>query len=248
LPEAVHELCKKEQKVDVEARLVGKTLYLSCSVEGLIGLDLNFQKEALETLEGVMLSGTRASLSTDAKVDFLIVKVKDARLGSVITLIRYVPDIKGLLYMRYSRSDFEDRLVIETDGAQDPTTAAETPREISLPEFMARLISSRLHRQITGNPLVSVFLRITQVRGRVEDGVLILALERAEQDALPLATNEILEAAVAEVAVDVAEKFDPKGVLIQNVRLEENDGRLLWEKPLLALQTRVKSTEKKKRD
>lgn len=247
MPEAVHDLCKKEQKLDVQARLVGKTLYLTCSLDGLIGLDLDFQKEALETLEGVMLSGTRAALSTDAKVDFLSMKVKDARLGSAITLLRYIPDIKGLIYMRYSRNDFEDRLVLETDGAEVSPDDQASLHDITLPEFIARLVSSRLHRQLTGNPLVSVFLRISQVRGRVEEGVLILRLERAEHDALTLSTTDVLEAAVAEVAVDVTKKFDPDGLLIQDVRVEENNGHVLWQKPLRALQDRVKTTEKKKK-
>jgi hypothetical protein len=56
-------------------RVFGENLCSSPVPGRLIGLDLDFQKEALETLEGVMLSGTRASLSTDAKVDFLSMKV-----------------------------------------------------------------------------------------------------------------------------------------------------------------------------
>lgn len=63
-----------------------------------------------------MLSGTRASLSTDAPVDFLVVQAKDPRLKASITILRYIPDIKGLIYMRYSRSDFEDRMVLESDA------------------------------------------------------------------------------------------------------------------------------------
>lgn len=247
MPEAVRDLCKKEQKLDVDARLVGKTLYLSCALEGLIGLNLDFQKEALETLEGVMLSGTRASLSTDAKVDFLAMKVKDARLGSAITLLRYIPDIKGLIYMRYSRNDFENRLVIETDGAADPADSPETFTDITMSEFIARLVSSRLHRQLTGNPLVSVFLRITQVRGRVsEEGELVLVLERLEDDDLSPSSIDVLDAAVAEVAVDVTKKYDSDGLLVHTVRIEDSDGRLLWQKPLRALHDRVTSTEKKK--
>lgn len=115
-----------------------------------------------------------------------------------------------------------------------------------MPEFIARLVASRLHRQLTGNPLVSVFLRITQVRGRVEEGVLILALERPEDDELLPSSIDVLEAAVAEVAVDVTKKFDPDGLLVQDVRIEDKGGRLLWQKPLRALQTQIKSPERKR--
>lgn len=240
LPEAVRELCLKEQKLEVDVRLLGKTLALSCDLEGLIGLDLDFKKEALETLEGVMLSGTRASLSTDAEVDFLFMRVRDPRLGSSISLLRYIPDIKGLIYMRYSRADFEERLVIETDGEEDPETADALWHDITMPEFMARLISSRLHRQLTQNPLVSVFLRISRVRGRVENGVLILQLERTETEPLPPITADILESAVAEVTLNTVKKYDSEGTLIQTVRLEETAGTLLWEKSLSDLTSTVK--------
>jgi hypothetical protein len=96
-----------------------------------------------------MLSGTRASLSTDAKVDFLSVRVADPRLGSSITLLRYVPDIKGILiYMRYSRDDFEDRrLVIEPMGRPIPTRL----RKNSTTSPCRNLWVDSLHRACTAN-------------------------------------------------------------------------------------------------
>lgn len=230
LPEAVRALCLKEQKVDVQAHLVGHTLYMSCAVDGLIGVDLDFDKKALETLEGVMLSGTRASLSTDAKVDFLAIRVADSRLGSSITLLRHVPDIKGLLYMRFSRDDFESRLVIETDGAPDPDVSLDEQKEITLPDFMARLIASRLHRQLTGNPLVSVFLRVNQVRGRADEGEVVLVCLRAEDEPLSESSLAVLDAAVTEVSLDVFKKYDPDEAYFRGVRLEDDKGRVLFQK------------------
>lgn len=233
LPEAVRELCLKEQKVDVNAHVVGRTLYMSCAVDGLVGVDLDFDKKALETLEGVMLSGTRASLSTDAKVDFLSVQVADSRLGSSITLLRYVPDIKGLLYMRYSRDDFETRLVIETDGGPNSNnvSSVEEDKDVTMPDFVARLIASRLHRQLTGNPLVSVFLRVSQVRGRTDErGEIVLMFVRPEDEALSESSLAVLDAAVAEVASDVFKKYDPDGQIFHSVRLDDDKGRVLSQK------------------
>jgi hypothetical protein len=138
--------------------------------------------------------------------------------------------------------------VIETDGAEEtpkdsPTLSTTSP----CPNLSPVSFRPASTANLTGNPLVSVFLRITQVRGRVDDGVLILTLDRAEHDALTLSTTDVLEAAVAEVVVDVTKKFDPEGLLIQDVRVQENNGHVLWEKPLRDLQARVKSTEKKKK-
>jgi hypothetical protein len=245
LPETVRALCLKEQKVDVDARLVGHTLYMSCAVDGLIGITLDFDKKALETLEGVMMSGTRASLSTDAKVDFLSVRVADARLGSSITLLRYVPDIKGILYMRYSRDDFESRLVIETDGAPDPDASPEEQHDIALPEFVGRLIASRLHRQLTGNPLVSVFLRVSDVRSRVENGDVVLVIVFADDDLVSDSSMPVLEAAVQEVAVDVFKKYDPDGSYFQGVRLEDGKSRVLSQKTRSELFSNLVVNDKK---
>lgn len=245
LPETVRELCLKEQKVDVSARQVGRTLYMSCAVDGLIGVDLDFDKKALETLEGVMLSGTRASLSTDAKLDFLSVRVADARLGSSITLLRYVPDIKGLLYMRYSRDDFESRLVIETEGAPNDAVSIEEDKDVTMPDFVARLIASRLHRQLTGNPLVSVFLRVSQVRGRTDErGEVVLMFVRPEDETLSESSLAVLDAAVAEVALDVFKKYDPEGHVFHSVRLDDDKGRVLSQKSRSALTLNLTGVDK----
>src|SRR5689334_14755097 len=81
LVESVKELCKKEYNLDVDSRLVGRTLYVSCVLDGLVGHDLGLQGETLDKLEGAMLSATRVALSTDAEVNFLLLKARDSRLG-----------------------------------------------------------------------------------------------------------------------------------------------------------------------
>jgi hypothetical protein len=229
LPEAVRELCLKEQKIDVRARLVGKTLYIACDLEGLVTDDLDFRRDTLETFEGLMLSGTRASLSTDATVDFLVVQAKDPRLKASITILRYIPDIKGLIYMRYSRSDFEDRMVLESD-AESTEASTATWHDVDVAEFMARLVASRLQRRLSGNPLVSVMLQIRSIRGRVEGGDLILTLERGDKASTDSPVNAVLETAVQEVASDVLRKYDPQSAEVQRVGLEDDRGTALWDR------------------
>ncbi len=207
--------------------MVGKTLYIAFDLEGLVTDDLDFRRETLETFEGVMLSGTRASLSTDAKVDFLVVQAKDPRLKASIRLLRYIPDIRGLIYMRYSRSDFEDRLVLESDAVT--SEAPEPMRDVTLSEYMARLLSSRLQRRLTGNPLVSALLQIHSLRGRASGGTLFLVLARSGETSPETPVNSVLETAIKEIAADVFKKYDSRGALIQRVVLEEEDGQWLWE-------------------
>src|SRR3712207_6141900 len=116
-----------------------------------------------------MLSSTRVALSSDADVQFLVVKLRDARLGTTITLLRHFPDIKSFYYMQISRSDFDDRLVMET-GASEAEEGAARGRDITMTEYLARLMASRLTRQFSENPLVSAFLQIRRIEGTYADG------------------------------------------------------------------------------
>lgn len=214
----------------MQTRLAGKTLYVACVLDGLVGRDLGLQQDSLKKLEGAMLSSTRAALSTDAEIDFLAVKARDSRLGATVTLVRYFPDIKGLIFFRLSRSDFEDRLVLESESAPEAEKPEEW-RDISMTEFMARLAASRLQRQFTSNPLISVFLQVRRVTGLFQGGVLQLQLDKFDASATdnPL-VQEIVRGAVEDTVKDILLKYRAAGV-ITRVLLKDNAGRLLLDIP-----------------
>jgi hypothetical protein len=231
----------KEYDLQADAHLSGKTLYVSCVLDGLVGKDLGLQKETLDKLEGAMLSATRAALSTDAEVEFIGVKAKDSRLGVTVTLVRYFPDIKGLIYLRLSRSDFEDRLIMETESEPEPAASEEWP-DISMTEFMARLAASRLHRQFTSNPLVSVFLQVHKVEGFYQDGTLGFRLIKSGESDPNVLMDEVLRNAVTEVVSDVVKKYD-KNKIVRRVTLTEDSGRMLLNLEARDLLEKPKSLE-----
>jgi hypothetical protein len=166
------------------------------------------------------------------------------------TLLRYIPDIKGLIYTRFSRTDFENRLVLESD-----TIASEDEdnrwHEITMPEFMARLVASRLQRQLTSNPLVGVFLKVESLKGEVRGNDLVVLLKRSGEETVSISGADdspasdrlrrreetsdwesrglsVLETALLSVASDVLTKYDAADD-IQRVLIEE-EGRTTWER------------------
>ncbi len=224
----MRDVCRREYHFDVTARPVGKTLYISCAPQHLVGADLGLQKETIERLYDALLTATRVALSTDAKIDFLVVKAKDSNTGVTVTLVRYVPDIKWYFYMRISRADFEDRGILEienADAAQDPANW----KDITLHEFMARLAASRLQQKITYNPLVSVFVRVHRVEGIFKDGVLTLRLDKFERLGSDVrsknghdAMDDILRQTVVSRVADAVEKYDdPRAV--DRIRVVEGE-------------------------
>jgi hypothetical protein len=214
--------------LDAEARLSGKTLYVLCLLEGLAGQELTPDSQALDKLEGAMLSATRVALSADAPIDFLVLKARDPRLGVTMSLVRYLPDIKSLMYMRIPRSDFENRLVVETNASPE-ADAPETWRDISMTEFLARLVASRLDRQLSSNPLMEALLNIRRLQGTFEEGTLVVHVELMEDaGGTTILSADVLKNALETVASDVIRKYKAEDV-VRRVALKDGLGRPLLE-------------------
>jgi hypothetical protein len=235
LDEAVRDICKREYDFDASARTVGKTLYASIKAQRLVTPELGLQKETIERLYDALLAVTRVALSTDAKIDFLVVKARDASTGVTLTLVRYVPDIKWYFYMRISRADFESRGIMEIDAGETPDDPASW-KDISMEEFIARLAASMLQQKITYNPLVSASLRVHKVQGTFKDGVLTVRMDKFERVAregrkaarLPNAADEVLRRVVVERVGDVVQKYDEKRS-VQRVRVVDDQARAMFD-------------------
>jgi hypothetical protein len=210
--EVLQKTCQKEYQLAVEARLVGKTFTVFCVVDGLLDNNFNLKEEFLNKLEGAMLSSTRVILSANVPVDFQVIQARDPHLGVTVTLLRYFPDIKGLIYMKHSQSDVQNRLVFEINEEKSPPNM-ETLREITLGEFIARLIAFRLEQQFSANPLMNALLQIHRIRGTVRDGKLILTINRNAD--VPWTSSSpgrtLFEQSVEKMAMDVLAKYNLRG-------------------------------------
>lgn len=230
--ELVQEICRKEYKRDVTAKLVGKTLYARHVIDDLVGTDLELQPKKLDALDDLLRVTNRVSQSTDATIEFIVLQLEDRRLATRLDLLQRFEDYKSLRNTRISQEDFQSRLVFEwAKGGSEETSE----RDFTLPDFMARLTASRLERNLTGNPLVNVLLEVQSIEGRVEDGVLILAVDQDEREPAETLSVGVLENAVSETVLDVAKKYDPSHVLVQSVRIENAKGKVRWTKSLAEL-------------
>ena len=82
-------MCSHDYQMSVETRHVGNNLQAFFWRVGLLQpSQLEMKPEAAESLERVLLCATRISLSTDAPLQFLEVKMMDALTGATVTLWR----------------------------------------------------------------------------------------------------------------------------------------------------------------
>ena len=168
--DSVKALFRKEMGAEIQTALAGKTLYVSFEIRNMITTSFDLPKEVTDQLESAMLSISRISLSTDAEIDFTVIEARDLAWGVETVLIRRMQDLKDLFYWRISKADFDERLVLETrkmparkfSGA-DGLREDRDWRNISLPEYMGRLVASRISLGTKANPFLSVLLGIEKV-------------------------------------------------------------------------------------
>src|SRR3989338_10099380 len=77
VPKAIEDICKKEYKIDVTARVVGKTVWALVYIDSVVDAKGQVPKEVNEVMGKVMLVVSRVALSTDLPVDFCTVLVRD---------------------------------------------------------------------------------------------------------------------------------------------------------------------------
>ena len=170
LPAALAKMIKKDYKIDSRVVLRGKTLYLDLFLTGIASTDPKMLNNILKKIQGAMLSITRVSLSSDAKIEYMVVNARDASWSLNIRLIQRLEDVKGLLYQKISKSDYEGRLVLEIEtlnraGAGGlSSVVGDMQYDMTLEEFMGRLMVSQINMASRTNPFLSVLLNNVQLR------------------------------------------------------------------------------------
>ncbi|MCX5782475.1 MAG: hypothetical protein NT145_07210 [Elusimicrobia bacterium] len=158
LTESIQKLVKKEYNLESKASLVGNTLYLDIKLEDISSTETKKLSAMLEKLQGAVLSIVRVSLSTDAKISFMVVTAIDPVWKLGIRIIESLQDIKDYLYQKISRGEYEGRLVMEIDIGQDGLINYTSDKEMTLNEFAGRLTVSQFNMLLRSNPFLSILL------------------------------------------------------------------------------------------
>jgi hypothetical protein len=112
--ESIVKICKKEYNLDVKIDIIGKTIAIYVPLPDLLDLTFNMTKSAGEKINNVMLSASRVTLSTDAKIDYYCIIAHDIRIPEIqLIAIRYVDDIKRGFLGDISRDEAFKRMVID---------------------------------------------------------------------------------------------------------------------------------------
>jgi hypothetical protein len=108
------ELCKREYGVDVEVKIVGRTIGVYIPINELIDSTLSVNPRAIGKVDDVIMSVSRVALSTDADFIFYVLVAQDPVIPDLeLVIIRYVEDVKRFLVTDISRNEYFDRMITE---------------------------------------------------------------------------------------------------------------------------------------
>ncbi len=194
---SLNKLCQRDYKLSIETRHAGKSLQAHHWKIGLFKGGVNdlqgMSREALTALEHMLLCSTRIALSTDAKLDFIEIRIADVFSGASITLWRYVPDIKDSMLQRFGDTEYMNRLLIDIQPAdssvklhKNKVSMAEGTKwnkPLSMSEFIAKQIIMRARREGAESILAHADLTEPETLGVVIDNWAVISEEGPEQAA-----------------------------------------------------------------
>lgn len=205
--ESLVALCRDEHRLDVTARLIGKTLWVYLPLEqGLLDEMMRFSEAASEAIEHVVLNVHRVTMSTDAPIDFYVVVVADTgQIGAELTLIGYTQDVRRARLLDISREEYQQRLIREIklnpkalgDREGDYVQIAD----IYLPKFLAEQTCRRIQWAFQSDPGLSSRFAFRSAEWRLE-GLAFRFLVTAEAQAPDVSWRTVL-ATSAEVITEV---------------------------------------------
>lgn len=170
VPQSIERICKEEYKLDVKARVSGKTAGALFVLDSLLDeKEQQISKDVYEQMSKVMMVITRVALSSDLPLDFCKVVIRDrARTGELI-VVRSIDDARRAQAEAIGIEESMNRTLFSQEKPQGGEDGLEdfVLKEVKLEDFLADQIAQRLRFEVmkgaqaeiaasSGQPLVLV--------------------------------------------------------------------------------------------
>ncbi|MCL2390329.1 MAG: hypothetical protein FWD54_01695 [Endomicrobia bacterium] len=223
LIEQLEALVKKECDSDSKASIFGKTLYLDMELDALTSKNQDQAVEAVKKMQNAVISITRVVLSSDSEIQFMVVSVFDKNKNVLFRIIQNIEDIKAYFYMRISKGDYESRSLMEIEGPEYAKAMIEDKHDITLEEYVGRMIVSQIDMASRSNPFFGALISMIRLRYEgYEDSALILSTAAEIDDK----TESLIKGMVAEEVKKYSEKYNVDFKTFRIINLKDNSTSL----------------------
>jgi hypothetical protein len=217
------ELVKKECGAECETVITGRTLYLDMPLEGLTSKDQKIVNEAVKKMQTAVMAITRVTLSSDADIKYMVVNAFSSDKGVAFRIFQNIDDVKGYLYMRISRGDYESRSLFEIEGPETAAAVLEDKHDISDSEYVGRMIASQINMAARSNPFLGALISMMQLRYYdVKDDVLYMSALGS--------MDEKVKDFVRTMIVDETKEYEKKYDLdFKSVKIIDQSGNIIFD-------------------
>ncbi len=146
VPESIEKISKQEYKIDVTARVVGKTVGALLYVDELIDSNGVIPKEVHEKMGKLLQVVSRVSLSTDLELDFCSVVIRDKKSSNELTITRSIDDTRRANAEALGVDESISRTLFD-QGKYTTDALGNSPfilKEVRLENFLADQIVQRI--------------------------------------------------------------------------------------------------------
>ena len=164
------DLIKKETQKDTSVYRYGSTLYLDVCFDDLATNDKQKINEIYTVLQKIVSNIVRVPLSSDAKIDFVIISAFDSDYKTLLRLFENIDDLKKYSHQYISREDFSERQIMEFEGPDKAKEIVENKYDIPKEEFVARLVVSQMNNIVRTNPFIAKLIQALELRFSHVDG------------------------------------------------------------------------------
>ena len=160
---SVENILLREEKLEVESQVAGKTLGAMLYMDTLVDAQGQVPKEVHDNMGKVMQAVTRVALSTDLPLDFCVVVIRDLKQGNELIVTRSVDDTKRANADAMGIEESINRTVFSQSHYQPPASGKPEFKlnEVTMEAFLADQITQRIRfsfakdvKDAPENPLV----------------------------------------------------------------------------------------------
>lgn len=146
VPQSIETICKKENNIDVSARVVGRTAGALHYVDSLLDEKGQIPKEIHEKMGQIMQAVTRVALSTDLPVDFCVVVIRDRQHLNELEVTRSLDDTRRASADAIGIEESINRTLFGQGKYQPGEEVKKTfvLKEVLLADFLAEQIAQRI--------------------------------------------------------------------------------------------------------
>ena len=151
VPKSIEDICRKENNIEVTARVVGKTVGALVYVDQIIDSKGQIPKDVHEQMGKVMQAVSRVALSTDLALDFCSVVIRDKKHPNELVVVRSVDDTKRANSDAIGIEESINRTIFGQNKFR-PDSSGENAfllKEVKLENFLSEQIVQRIRYNLS---------------------------------------------------------------------------------------------------